>query len=243
MVIAVVLSPSAVPRAQQGPTPEDIPTLKPTDHPALPADPAQLWMAPSTGSGQGRSGSRTRTASASEFARAVKLEVDGDFGKALPIFSDPGLQQGPLGHYAEYYKGLAELRLARAADARRTFQSLAAKQPVGYIVEAAALGEAESDEALSDPAAALEVYERLTKMKTTAPDEVLMRVGKTARALGQKDKAAEAYARVVYEFPFSDFATTASAELETLPLAAIVAGSNRYKLELGRAERFFGAKR
>ncbi len=35
----------------------------------------------------------------------------------------------------------------------------------------------------------------------------------------------------------------ASAELENLPLAPIAAGTNRYKLELGRAERLFGAKR
>jgi soluble lytic murein transglycosylase len=47
----------------------------------------------------------------------------------------------------------------------------------------------------------------------------------------------------VYEFPFSDLAAAASAELENLPIAAIAPGSNRYRLELGRAERLFGAKR
>ena len=35
----------------------------------------------------------------------------------------------------------------------------------------------------------------------------------------------------------------ASAELESLPNGPIAPGSNRYKLELGRAERLFGAKR
>src|SRR5262245_42154878 len=137
--------PVAVPRAEQAsPTIDDKAALKPTNHPTLPADASQLWMAPSAAS-------RTRTprsASASEFAAAVKLEVDGDFAKALPILSKETLQEGPLGHYAAYYKGLAELRLSRAADARSTFRSLAAKQPVGYLVEATALREAESDEAL-----------------------------------------------------------------------------------------------
>ena len=66
----------------------------------------------------------------------------------------PALRQGPLGHYAEYYQGLAELRLGRPADARATFQALAAKNPVGYLAEAAALREAECDEALNDQNAA-----------------------------------------------------------------------------------------
>src|SRR5262245_12648408 len=140
--------PVAAPRAQQ-PTapPDDKAALKPTNHPPLPADVSQLWMAPSTTS----TTSRTRTprsATASEFAAAVKLEVDGDFAKALPIFSKESLQEGPLGHYAQYYKGLAELRLSRVSDARTTFQSLAAKQPVGFLVEATALRLAESEEAV-----------------------------------------------------------------------------------------------
>jgi len=231
--------PVAVPQAQQGIVASDAAALKPTNHPPLPADVSQLWMAPST-AGRARA---PRTAAAAEFANAVKLEVDGDFGKALPIFSKDSLQEGVLGHYAEYYKGLAELRLLRPADARRTYQSLTAKQPVGYLLEAAAMREAESDEALGDLQAALEVYERLATMKTTAPDDVLMRVGRVARTLGHKDRAADAYARVVYEFPFSDLAPSASTELETLPIAAIGPGTTRYKLELGRAERLFGAKR
>src|SRR5919201_6707582 len=118
LAIAIVLWPAA-PRAQQAAPADELPALKATDHPALPADLSQLWMAPT--------GTRARTpraASASEFAKGVKLEVDGDFAKALPIFSDPALQQGALARYAEYYKGLAELRTSRAAEARRTFQSV-----------------------------------------------------------------------------------------------------------------------
>jgi len=235
LLIAGLLMPAAAPRAQQATETTDV-ALKPTNHPPLPADLSQLWMAPSR--------ARTpRSASLNDFATAVKLEVDGNFAKALPILSEPAVQQGTLGHYAEYYKGFAELRLGRAADARSTFQALAARQPVGYLVEATAFGEAESDEALGDLAAALEVYERLAKTKTSVPEEVLMRIGKIARTLGHKERATEAFARVVYEFPFSDLAATASTELETLPIAPIVAGSNRYKLELGRAERLFAAKR
>jgi peptidoglycan lytic transglycosylase len=232
-----ILSPTTAVRAQQSGAPAGgDAALKPTNHPPLPAEASQLWMAPA----RTRS---VRSAPVTEFTRAVKLEVDGDFARALPILSQDAVQQGTLGHYAEYYKGLAQLRLGRPADARHTFQALAAKPPIGYLVEAAALREAESDEALGDQAAALEIYERLSKTKTTAPDEVLMRMGKAARTIGNREKAAEAFSRVVYEFPFGDLAAGASTELETLPIAPVAAGSRRYQLELGRGERFFAAKR
>src|SRR5437867_1341623 len=141
------------------------------------------------------------------------------------------LQRGPLGDYALYYQAFAEMRLGRPADARRTFQRLQAKPPVGYLVEGAALREAECDEALGDQAAALEVYERLAKSKTTAPDEVLLRLGRAARAVGSPEKAVDAFLRIVYEFPFGDLAPIASSELDTLPAPPIAAGTNRYKLE------------
>ena len=242
-VIAALLAPGVSPRAQQAAAPgggEVV--LKPTNHPRVPGELSQLWLAPIAPAGAGRASS-ARTAALHEFATGVALEVDSNFAKALPIFMQAAVRQGPLGHYAEYYQGLAELRLGRAADARQTFQALAAKNPVGYLVEAAALREAECDETLNDQAGAMQVYERLSKTKSTAPDEVLMRFGRAARAAGHPDKATEAYSRLVYEFPFSDLAPLAGTELESLPIAPIAPGSNRFKLELGRAERLFGAKR
>jgi soluble lytic murein transglycosylase len=228
---------TALPAAQRADATErqDV-SLKPTEHPRLPADVSKLWLVP-----QKRAAGRAPALA--EFAAAVKLEVDEEFARALPILSSAPVLQGPLGHYAEYYKGLAELRLGRTEEARRTFQTLAAKEPVGYIAEAAALREAESNEAVADHAAAIQIYERLLKGKLTAPDDVLMRLGRAASAAGNKEKAADSYARVVYEFPFSDLAVAASAELERLPIAPVAPGSNRYRLELGRAERLFAAKR
>src|SRR4029453_5416698 len=118
----------------------------------------------------------------SEFADAVKLEVDGSFAKALPILSKASLQQGPLGDYALYYQAFAEMRLGRPAEARRLFQSLQSKSPVGDLAEGAGRGEAGGEEALGAQAAALEVYERLARGKTRAPDEVLIRLARAARA-------------------------------------------------------------
>jgi soluble lytic murein transglycosylase len=235
---AALLTSIVAPRAQQPapPTESGDVTLKPTNHPRLPADASQLWMAPTKGR-------QAATPALNDFLTAVKLEVDSDFARALPILSTPSVQQGTLGYYAEYYKGLAELRLGRPGDARQTFQELSAKNPVGYLSEASVLRQGDALEALGDQAAAFDIYERLSKAKTSAPDDVLMRVGRVAKAMGNRDKAAEAFSRVVYEFPLSDYANNASTELESLPIAPIAPGSNRFKLELGRGERLFGSKR
>jgi soluble lytic murein transglycosylase len=230
--------------AQQPASTVDPATLRPTNHPRLPADVSQLWMAPPAAGTPGDAAARPRTAAMAQFAEAVKLEVDANYAKALPILSHPALRETPLGDYATYYIALAELRLGRPADAKRTFQALAARAPVGYLTEAAPLREAECNEALGDQAAAAEIYERLSKTRTTAPDDVLMRLGRAARAAGDADKAATAFARVYYEFPLSDLSALAGSELESLPnVQPIAPGSGRYKFELGRAERLFGSKR
>jgi len=212
-------------------------TLKPTNHPRVPREVSQLWMAPD----QGRSG---RTAALDELVSAVKLEAGDHYAKALPILSQPALQQGLLGHYAAFYKALAELKLGHPDQARLAFQALQASDPVGYLAEAAALREAECDEALGDHAAALAIYERLSATKPTAPDDVLIRAGRAAKASGNVEKAKAAFERVYYEFPFSDLSSAAATEVDWFYSGQpIAAGGNRYKLELGRAERLFGGKK
>jgi soluble lytic murein transglycosylase len=234
-------SPASAPHAQQVGGPADAPdiVLKPTEHPRLPAELSAFWLAPSVAD----LSHVARAPALNELAAAVKLEIDSDFARALPILSQPFVQQGALGEYALYYQGLAELRLGRPANALKIFQAVGARPPFGYLLEATALREGECEEAMGDQTAALEIYERLSNRKTTAPDDVLMRVGRAAKAVGNTEKAIGAYSRVVYEYPFSDAAPAASAELDNLPIGPIVAGSNRYALELGRAERLFGAKR
>jgi soluble lytic murein transglycosylase len=206
--------------------------LRPTEHPRVPRDLSQLWMAPEKG--------RVRTAAQANLATAIKFEADGSHAKALTLLSNPATaQKGPLAAYVEYYKGLAQLHSGQAAAARATFQGMQALEMTGFLVEASALREAECDDELGDYAAAIIVYERLAAMKTTAPEEVLTRLAKAAKALGDEEKARAAFERVYYEYPFSEQSAAAADELGNDP---IVPGNPRVRRELARAERLFAAR-
>ncbi|MGE5244259.1 MAG: transglycosylase SLT domain-containing protein [Betaproteobacteria bacterium] len=240
LALASVLlaGPSGAGQAGTDPPPSDAAVaLAPTEHPHLPEDTSQLWLPP-------EEGKAVRSADLKQFAQAVKLEDESKFDRALVLLTRPGLQHGPLADYVAYYRGVAELRLDRAADAKKTFRALAAREPLGYLSVGVALREAECDEALNDPAAAVAIYGRLARTKTIHPDDVLMRLARAAKAAGDLDKAANAFARVYYEFPLSDLSSVASDELDQMPnLQPIEPGTERYRLELGRAERLFGSRK
>ena len=72
---------------------------------------------------------------------------------------------------------------------------------------------------------------------------MLFSLGRTAKAAGDLQRAGEAFGRVYFEFPLGDFAGTAGFEFQNLPnVQPIAPGTQRFKLELGRAERLFGAR-
>jgi soluble lytic murein transglycosylase len=207
--------------------------LRPTSHPQLPADLSQLWLVPV--------GAASPSPALQDLGRAVALESSGQYEKALALLAQPSVAQSRLGAYAALYKGNAELHLGRAAEARATFRALQAQAPVGYVAEAAALGEAESAEVLGEPAAAAAIYEQMLAAGASPPDDLLFRLGKAAKAAGERVKAHEAFTRLYYEFPLSDLAAGAGAEPGVRE--PVAAGSDRYGLELWRAQRLFDARR
>jgi soluble lytic murein transglycosylase len=210
--------------------------LAPTNHPRIPGDLNLLWLAPSVRSIETLPSSR-------EIATAIKLVDQGELAKALAMLSQPSVQDGPLAAYAAYYAGLAQQELKQHEQARKIFQDLLAHRPIGYLAEAAAIGEATSAEALDDFDDAVRTYAALAGSPTTAPDEVLMRLGRAARAADDLQKAAEAFGRVYFEFPLSDLAEEAGSIYSGLSnVQPIARDTQRYKLELGRADRLFGAR-
>src|SRR5262245_35915616 len=96
---------------------------------------------------------------------------------------------------------------------------------------------------MNDHQGALLIHCRLPQTKTTTPVHVLMRLARAARALADGEKGGEAFARGYYEFPLNDFSEAAGLEFQNLPnVQSIAPGTQRFKLELGRAERLFGAR-
>ena len=173
-------------------------------------------------------------------AEAVKQFEAGKYADALRLASQPSLASTPLGGYAAYYSGLAQLRLLKTSEARETFESLMDRKPAGALALSVALAAGEAAETAADQAAALEVYERLAADKLVVSDEVLSRLGRTALALKDEKKAADAYARLYYEYPLTSAGAAAAGQLDALASQVTRRG---YDADIGRAQMFYGAGR
>ncbi len=213
--LLAVRAPYAAP-VQQEPAPEATSAapagqLAPTVHPALPSNPSELWLVPSENDRSARS-----AATFEPLSLGVKRFQDGDYAGALMLVSRPSLANTALADYAGYYTGLAQLRLGRSADARRTFDAIIDRKAPGYVTIAAGLAAGEAAEAAGDFPAATRIYERIADQKAAVSEDVLARLGRAALAAGDRAKAALAYIRVYYEFPLTDAATVAGQQLAAL---------------------------
>ena len=209
--------------------------LNPTSHAAVSANPEDLWLVPSA--------AQMKTLRRPVFvplADGLEAFGAGEFARALTFFSGNALASSELGAYAAYYKGLSQLKLSQAAEAKATFDGLRARQLHGQLAVAVMLASAEVSETLGDYRTALSRYEALADDKTTVSDDVLVRVGRTALAAGDRRKAAAAFIRVYYEYPLSDAAITAGSELKSLQDVVVRRG---VQVDLGRAAVLFGSRR
>ena len=209
--------------------------LAPTAHPTLPRKTSDLWLVPAETTSTVRA-----SALYQPLEEGVKALQEGQNEKALALVTRPALATSALADYALYYKAIAQLRLARAGDARESLEALRKKDPAGYLPTAAALGEAEAATALGDHAKALEIYERLAADKNVVNDQILLKLSESARAVGDRKKTAEALVRVYYEYPLTDSAVAAATNLE--PLRDLIVRQS-YKADLGRAAQLYGARR
>ena len=225
--------------------PDDI-HLKPTDvlsstvHPPLPQTIDEMWLVPS----EGEQSQLLRTTGVAGLVRGVQEFDSGNYAAALPLVSAPSLASTPLGPYAVSYTGLIRLRLAQAVEARRIFAELRTRPIPGFLSEAAALGEAEAADAQGDFDAALQIYQQLVTRRTVKPEDIAMRLARSAEAAGQRDRAVSTLLRSCTEFALTDQAARPKVELRRLgaPLGGGVS-PDRFKAELGRAERVFATRR
>ena len=209
--------------------------LTATAHPVLPRDPAFLWLAPPQGAGASRA--------PAGLSAGARLHAEARYAEALPLVRGP-VTKAVLANYAQYYTAFTEMRLMRLEEASATLQALASKKLQGYLGDAVRLRQAELAELRRDFGAAEAVYKELTGSKGLAPETVLSNLARVAQLAGDLDAAALAWARVYYDFPLSDEASVAQAQLDTLKLwKPLEPGSERFGLELGRAERLFASRR
>lgn len=214
---------------------QEAPQLVPTPHPALPANASDLWLVPS-----GRDRAARTLATYEPLAQGVARFQAGDYGGALSLLSRSSLASTALGDYAIYYTGQSQLRQGALAEARRTFHRILDSKPNGYVGIAAAMAAGEAAEAGGDAAAAVKVYEAVVGHKGAITEEVLYRLGRAALAAGDRKKAAEAFVRAYYEFPLTESATLAGAQIPALEDQLTRKG---YKLDIARAQLLFGARR
>ena len=223
--------------------PIELPAQTATAHPPISRDASALWLAPTAA--DLRLATTTPPMALKSAVQALKGGRAADsLGLTTPLLDGSIQAVSPLDEYVKYYAALADLDLDNFDRARKRLEDLRDEPLQGYLAEAAAIAEAEVAEAQSDYANALKIYEELSHEKTASPDEILMRAGHAATAAGDRSRAAEAYTRVYYEFPFSTLAMDARAELDRLQALEPLAPQNaRFRLDLGRAERLFAARR
>src|SRR2546425_10867780 len=174
-----------------------------TNHPKLPGRPSSFWLVPEHPAARATGAGGADDTGLSRFARGVRLFNEGNYAAALTLLGAPDLASTPLDNYARYYTGFAQLRLERFGDAKETFEALRNRKPVGYLAEALELRRAELATAKKDAAAALRVLEPLSREKTSAPEDGLMRLGRAPDALGDTTQAPAADRRLHLEFPLS----------------------------------------
>ena len=149
------------------------PQLVPTAHPQLSASIADMWLVPA------ETAASTRAVALYQPLTDAAAEIAaGNYARALTLVDRPSLTTSALADYASYYKGIAQLRLSRAADARATFGALQARKPSGHLAVATPLAEAEAAAALGDHARALAIYEKLAADKTAVNEQILVQAGR-----------------------------------------------------------------
>jgi soluble lytic murein transglycosylase len=209
------------------------PMLTATAYPPVPTASRDLWLSPTS----------RPTAAMLSLGRVAGYVSEAKFKEAAPVIAKAKLDSTPLESYQKFYAALVEFRNGQIDEARRDAGDLVENPPAGYLSEGSRRLAGEIAEAQNDLEGAISFYEALTK-SSLAMDDALMRLGRVKKLSGDADGAAAAFSRVYFEFPLSDLAASAATELDELrALGPIESGSPRYKLEMGRAERLFGARR
>ena len=218
------------PSAAQRPRPV---ALVSTDHAPVPVEDADAWFVPD------------RAPGAEERALAAIVDAfgAGDHARALALAPKVSADRA-LGGYARLYQARAALAQGSIDEARRLADALASDAATPYLLEQARVLAAEAALAASEPRAAIGHLDAVMAAAPLQPGRALLLLGRAHAGAGDQAAASLALTRVYYEFALSPEAAKAATELDALRggAPAPVTREN-YDLELGRAERLFGARR
>jgi soluble lytic murein transglycosylase len=209
-----------------------------TAHTPLPMHPSRYWVVPDA---QASRVAQSGNGGLAQFARGAKLIQESRFTAGLPLVANAPVDSTPLVGYSHYYAGVALLGLGRTNEADAEFSVIDGRVE-GYLKEALPLRMAESALAQKDPKRALATLEQALREPRIAREELLLLLGAAREAAGNREGAVQAYERVHYEFPLSDWAADAEAAITRLRSSDLVA-PDRVKLDLARAEQLFNARR
>jgi hypothetical protein len=132
--------------------------LRPTRHPPVPDHPDRFWLVPAS---TWQPESATARDAALVLGQAAALIAEDKPAQALPLIRPAALAATPLGPYARYFRGVAELKANRLDEARRSFATLRADQPSGALLERVLLDEADAAEAAGDDSSAMDLFDQL----------------------------------------------------------------------------------
>ncbi|HEY7441583.1 MAG TPA: transglycosylase SLT domain-containing protein [Vicinamibacterales bacterium] len=218
------------------------PPLSPTFHPPLSRTPGSLWLVPSADLRQRASDTTTPA-----LKNGIEAHKEGRHAEAVKQLAAVASSAHVLAGYAAYYAAVSHFELGNLSEAERLLKDLRSTVVQGYLIEAAAIAEATVAEEQQRYSDAVDIYRKLTSQRIAAPAENWMRLARASirsSVAQDRERAAEILARVYYEFPFSEVALDARAELDRLgALEPLGPQTARYKLDLGRAERFFASRR
>ena len=159
--------------------------------------------------------------------------LDHDYAKAIDPFSRAKSGASELGDYVAYYLGDAYQRTGHNAEALATLADFSNTFPDSLLIRDAHLVYAN---ALFDEGRAAEAAALLEKDRAPVRSDIELAIGRAYENAGDKQKAAEAFRNLYFNFPNSFEAEMAGTELGKLGITGTVAERRT------RADLLFKAK-
>lgn len=165
-------------------------------------------------------------------AVALGQLADGKADAALPVLT-AAAAGNVVGAWVRVHQGRAELALGRTADAAASATAALDAAHTPYLKERALWLAADAAEAAGDWAAASQALTALINLPSSSLVQALYRSAVAQQQLGRHDGAAPLFARVYFDYPLSNEAAQAAAEMPKGSTAQALA----------RAEALFNARR